>query len=91
MKDQHGRAVPADLVTLPDFTLLLPYEQRTVFANDWWEADGVLLWADEPGIGGDDPRDAGLDVDEDGNLACEVLAVDDCLKRGNAVDGFYHA
>lgn len=92
MIDQYGNAVPADLTVLPPFEHLDDAERAIVFHSDWWEANGVLLWFDEAGIGGDDPRDAGLQVDEDGNLiGCEVLRVDDCLHRGSDKEGWYHA
>lgn len=91
MLDQYGNAVPADLVVLPDHCLLRPFERESILSADWYEVDGVLLYADTAGIGGDDPEDAGLAVDADGNITRPVLKVDDRLKRGSNADGWYHA
>jgi len=85
--DQYGQLVPANLRMLPNYCLCSVAERRKIFGIDWYECQGVLL-AD---VVGDDPLDAGLSVDDDGNLTFPVLRVDDCLKRGDIFDGFYHA
>jgi hypothetical protein len=90
MKDQYGNAVPADLAVLPDFWLLSPAEVEIVDNLDWYECRGILL-VPQNEVGGDDPRDAGLEVDPDGNLTGKVMKVDTCLHRYSEEDGFYHA
>jgi len=94
MKDQYGQAVPADLVVLPSYTLCTYEERAAIFRETWYEANGILL-ADLPMAAAGlclDPRDVGLDVDEDGNLeGCEIRRIAAGLKRGNSIDGFYHA
>lgn len=90
MRDQYGNAVPADLVVLPDYWLLTPAEVKIVDDMDWYECKGVLL-VSQSDLGGDDPRDVGLEVDPDGNLTGKVAKVDACLHRYNGEDGFYHA
>jgi hypothetical protein len=90
MRDQYGNAVPADLVVLPDYWLLTPSEVEVVISMDWYECKGVLLVpANE--ISSDNPRDYGLEFDQDGNLTGKVTKVDACLHRCNDEDGFYHA
>ena len=97
-KDQYGNAVPADLMLLPDFDLLDDTQRMRVTDADWYEANGILLtsagaFGDLTDIGGvNDPRDADLDVDADGNIVgCPIIKIDDPLKRGNHEDGWYHA
>ncbi len=92
MNDQYDNTVPADLVALPECHLLTSEEREKVDQADWWEANGILLYEDHHGVGGDDPRDAGLSVDEDGNIeGAEVLKVDMILHRYSPEDGWYHA
>lgn len=57
---------------------------------DWYEVDGVLMadceainFLSEAG-----PEDAGIDICFRGE---SVVKIDDCLKRYNEIDGFYHA
>ncbi len=89
MKDQYGNAIPADLRVLPSYCLLSEAEREFIFSIPWYEVDGMLLAECQFG---DHPRDAGLEVDEDGNIITEsVLVIDEALKRGNNVDDFYHA
>lgn len=90
MKDQYGQAVPADLVVIPAFNLLNDAEVALIDRLDWYECKGILL-VPENEAGGDDPRDVGLQVDQDGNLTAEVKKVDRILHRYNQQDGFYHA
>ena len=91
MLDQYENPVPADLVVIPEYSFLASKERDAVDEADWWEANGVLLYEDKRGIGGDDPRDAGLPVDEDGNIGVQVFKIDLILHRGNLEDGWYHA
>ncbi len=88
MKDQYGNPVPTDLVLLPDFSDLTEQETDLIFRADWYECERVLM-ASFKAIGElseDDPIDAGVDL-----RCAQVFKVDDCLKRGNGEDGFYHA
>jgi len=90
MKDQYGQAVPADLVVLPDFWLLTEDQVNIVDDMDWYECKGVLL-VSQSDLGGDDPRDVGLEIDPDGNLTAKVMKIDRALHRYSQEDGFYHA
>jgi hypothetical protein len=90
MRDQYGNAVPADLVVIPNAEELTLDEIEIIDDMDWYECEGFLL-VPQNEIGGDDPRDAGLKVDQDGNLIGEVMKVDQCLHRYNDEYGFYHA
>lgn len=92
MLDQYGNAVPADLDILPGYEELIQAERQIVFAADWYEVDGVLLAPlRNTAIAADMAKEL-FPEDDDGNLiGVGVLHVDDCLKRGNAIDGFYHA
>jgi len=81
--------VPADLVVLPDFWLLTEDQVDIALEMDWYECRGVLL-VSQSDLGGDDPRDAGLEVDPDGNLTGRVKKIDQGSHRWNEQDGFYY-
>jgi autonomous glycyl radical cofactor GrcA len=89
MRDQYGNAVPADLVVLPDFWLLTKDQVEIVDKMDWYECMGVLL-VSQSDLGGDDPREVGLEVDPDGNLTGRVKKIDQDSHRWNEQDGFYY-
>lgn len=88
--DQYGMAVPADLVTPPDLVLLSYKEIELIDNLDWYECEGIILIPDNE-VGGDDPRDSGLTVDEDGNVVGEIFKIDQVLHRYGVEDGWYHA
>ena len=91
--DQYGQVIPADLVLIPDGKGIKASEAKVVEALDWWVCQEMILVPDN-GMGGEDPRDAGIPLDKDGNIDLpegSVMKVDDVLKRWNKVDGFYHA
>lgn len=86
MKDQYGNAVPNDLVLLPNYTHL-DEERKKVFEADWYDIDGII-WVSAKAIdylSESDVEDSGI------NISGEIMYVDHCLKRGNEIDGFYHA
>ena len=88
--DQYNRPVPADLLTPPSILFLDEKEIDIINSLDWYECEGVILIPDNE-IGGEDPQDSGIEVDQDGNVVGEILLIDQCLHRFNQVDGWYHA
>ncbi|MFA5385555.1 MAG: hypothetical protein WC364_13045 [Eubacteriales bacterium] len=90
MKDQYGQAIPADLKIIPEIGNLTQDEIILIDNLDWYEMDGFIL-VPENEVGGDDPLDAGLAVDKDGNMMGKVMKIDQVLHRYNKADGFYHA
>jgi hypothetical protein len=76
------------LVIIPDYNDLSIEEVGKVFDADWYEADGIILVdaVEVNYLSEDDPIDVGIDLS-----ATEIVAIADCLKRGNEIDGFYHA
>ena len=90
--DQYGNPVPPYLTIMPSFHLLTGEERKIVWNTTWYKLNTSLcLLAYIPTIDSSDPRAIGLDVDDDGNVLGEILRIDDCLKRGNHFDGWYHA
>uniref|UniRef100_A0A6M3LSI5 Uncharacterized protein n=1 Tax=viral metagenome TaxID=1070528 RepID=A0A6M3LSI5_9ZZZZ len=88
MNDQYGNKVPDDLVLIPNFEDLSAEERVDVFDADWYELNGYYLAVsakDVNYITEDDPKD----VLENGLQTIDYIA--DILKRGNVMDGFYHA
>jgi hypothetical protein len=103
--DQYGNDVDtANLVLLPRFADLDEDDRKIVERATWYELDRRVLVADytelfspvpdefmlarpvQVCLSEDDPIDAGIDI-----KTCRIDKVDDVLKRGNEVDGFYHA
>lgn len=75
------------LVVLPNPNDLDIEDINKILDADWYEVDGVLLanceainFLSEAG-----PEDAGI------GISGQVVRIDDCLKRCNEIDGFYHA
>jgi hypothetical protein len=86
MLDQYGNNVPDDLVLMPIFSWLTDEEVNLVFDADWYECDKLLFvsaweidYLSEASIG---------EIVKNIN---KITKVNDCLKRGNEDDGFYHA
>jgi len=91
--DQYGDQVPNDLVLLPDYDDLDDEEVKTVLTANWYQPEGRhgCLMASARDLGDLselDPADADVDLT---HADTRIDRVDNCLKRGNPQDGFYHA
>lgn len=76
------------LVIIPDYEDLSIEEVDKVFDVDWYEADGIILVdaREIDYLSEASPEDAGIDL-----ANVEIVRINDVLKRGNVIDGFYHA
>ena len=94
MFDQYHNEVPTDLVCMPSIAFLGEDEIKIVDQARWYDVEhpgiGTVLMVSAAAI-----QDlAEEDLNEVYGLAvedCDVFAVDDCLHRYSAEDGFYHA
>ena len=79
MIDQYGNEIPNDLVYLPEYNNVIA---DFIFSVDWYSVGGDLCCSAEQieYLSEEGPEDI-----------FQVFKINDCLKRGNAVDGFYHA
>jgi len=86
--DQFGQPIPDDLVLMPDREQLRMKEVHMILNVPWYECQEILMvssfaidWLSEA-----DPADADINLE-----TSKIFKIDDCLKRWNYLDGFYHA
>lgn len=97
MKDQYGNDVPGDLVVLElDVNLLSEEELNLVGKVRWYEVEGhegtvLISFAEINGLTETDPIDVDINLLDIIFQGKTVHRIDDCLKRMNGTDGFYHA
>lgn len=89
MLDQDGNFVPDDLVLMPNHNDLDDESIDLVYRSAWYKYKGILLVSakETDYLSEDTIEDAGESLEG----ITEIMKVDDCLKRGNEDDGFYHA
>lgn len=97
MTDQGGNMIPDDLVVLPEIKDLNREDFCTILNADWYDVyismdpddktPTIFLMTSARTIN----YLSEIDLDELGGLPIKALKVDDRLKRGSIVDGFYHA
>lgn len=87
LRTQYDELVPSDLVILD----VGPHIRNTqiIMSAAWYEVAGRILVSYDcvGGITETNPLDAGIDLSK----LLTINRIDDCLKRCNMQDGFYHA
>lgn len=89
MIDQYGNAIPDDLIALSCGTDRFEADDLKIITDArWYEVthshgqDLAVSFLEIQGLIEDSPL---------GDTPIDIAYVDDCLKRWNDIDGFYHA
>ena len=83
-----------NLICFPDPECMDAESVEHYLSADWYEINGIFLFCDYTTISAEHLMDESsvIDVLTDEEIAnADIQKIDDCLKRFDETDGFYHA
>ena len=86
---QQNDIIPTDLVLLPSWGDLNEADREMIFLARWYEDDNGYMLASAQEI--DFLSEDAIEDATACGLTLPVVKINECLKRGNETDGFYHA